>query len=104
METHDRRIVYARQILTEARQRDVAELPLTALMQEDKELRRVLGWALDVVDDYADTELDEDVTQVTHSGGVYVAPADVMALCATCLNRLLPGEASRSLPAPLRAG
>ena len=94
METHDRRILYARQILTEARKRDVAELSPNALIREVTEFRRVLGCALDVVDDYADTELDEDVTQVTHSGGVYLAPADVMALCGTCLNRLLPGEAS----------
>lgn len=71
-------------------------------MRENSELRRVLGWALDVVDDFADTQLDEDVTQVTLSGGVYVAPADVMALCGPCLNRLLPGEASGTVK-PARA-
>jgi hypothetical protein len=97
METHDRRIVHARQMLTAARKRDVGGLSPSALMQEISELRRVLGWALDVVDDYADTELDEDVTQITFSGGVYVAPADVMALCGPCLNRLLPGEASATV-------
>jgi hypothetical protein len=97
METHDRRIVHARQMLTAAHKRDVGGLSPSALMQEISELRRVLGWALDVVDDYADTELDEDVTQITFSGGVYVAPADVMALCGPCLNRLLPGEASATV-------
>jgi hypothetical protein len=94
METHDRRIIYARQILTEARKRDVAVLSPNALIREVTEFCRVLGWALDVVDDFADTQLDEDVTQITFSGGVYVAPADVLALCGPCLNRLLPDEIS----------
>jgi hypothetical protein len=94
METHDRRIIYARRILTEARKRDVAELPPDALIREVTEFCRVLGWALDVVDDFADTQLDEDVTQVMLSGGVYVAPTDVIALCGPCLHRLLPCEAS----------
>lgn len=93
METHDRRIIYARQILTEARLRDVALLSPNALIGEVTQFRRVLGWVLDVVDDFADTQLDEAVTQITFSGGVYVAPADVLALCGPCLNRLLPDEA-----------
>jgi hypothetical protein len=85
METHDHRVIHARDFLADARTREPEDLLLHDLVSEDAELRRCLAWVIDVVDDYADTELDEDVTQVTLWGGFYVAPADVAALCGGCV-------------------
>jgi hypothetical protein len=48
--TTDQRLVSAREFLTGARRRKVAELPPSLLMREDAELRRQLGQVLDVVD------------------------------------------------------
>lgn len=62
---------------------------------------RCLAWAIDIVDDFADTEIDEEVTQVMLSGGIYVAPADVAALCDGCLSRLL-GEQQPGVTRPGR--
>jgi hypothetical protein len=89
LETHDRRVAYARQLLADARKHEPAALLADDLVCEDAELRRCLAWVIDVVDDYADTELDEDLTQVMLGGGLYVAPADVAALCGSCLRGLL---------------
>jgi hypothetical protein len=89
METHDRRVTHARQFLADARMREPADLLPGDLVREDAELRRCLGWVIDVVDDFADTELDESVTQVTLWGGLYIAPADVAALRGGCLSHLL---------------
>jgi hypothetical protein len=99
METHDRRVVHARQFLANARMREPADLLPRDLAREDAELRRCLGWVIDVVDDFADTELDENVTQVTFSGGLYIAPADVVGLCGGCLSRL-PGQDHLGLARP----
>ena len=44
METHDYRVVHARQFLTDARLCDPAALRLADLVREDAELRRCLGW------------------------------------------------------------
>src|SRR5258708_2306560 len=97
METHDRRIVYARKFLADARKRNPADLLPDALVHEDSELRRCMAWALDVVDDFADTELDEDVTQVTLWGGrLYLAPAGVAGLRDGCLSRLLDEQHPRA--------
>src|SRR5258708_27201948 len=87
METHDFRVIRAREFLAHARACSVAELPPCVLAREDAELRRLLGWVIDVVDDYADTDLDLDVSQVMLWGGVYLKPADVLSLCRGCLNR-----------------
>src|SRR5258707_5783206 len=87
METHDFRVIRAREFLAHARKRRVAVLSQRALAHEDAELRRLLGWVIDVVDDYADTDLDLDVSQVMLWGGVYLKPADVLSLCGGCLNR-----------------
>jgi hypothetical protein len=89
METHDQRIVHARQFLADARRRDPAELALDELIREDAELRRYLGGAIGVADDWAATDRDDDVTKVVSCGGVYVAPADVLTLCGGCLSRLV---------------
>jgi hypothetical protein len=91
METCDFRIAHARQFLAAARGRKPADLLPDDLVCEITELRRCLAWAIDVVDDFAATELDENVTQVTLWGGLYVAPADVAVLCGRCL-RLLVSE------------
>jgi hypothetical protein len=45
-QTTDQRVVYAREFLSGARRRKVAELPPSVLMREDAELRRVLGQVL----------------------------------------------------------
>jgi hypothetical protein len=100
METHDRRVRYARQFLANARTREPDGLLPADLVSEDAELRRCLGWVIDVVDDFADTDLDENVTQVRYSGGVYIAPADVGLLCGGCLSRL-PGQDTLGLAGPL---
>jgi hypothetical protein len=89
METNDVRIAQARRVLAEARQREPGELPPGDLAREDAELRRCLAWALEVVDDLADTEIDENVTQVRFCGALHIAPADVATLCGRCLSRLL---------------
>jgi hypothetical protein len=78
-QTTDQRVAYAREFLAGARRRTVAELPPSVLAREDAELRRVLAQVLDVVADYEDAELDENVT-VTVTGGAHVAPADVLTL------------------------
>jgi hypothetical protein len=48
--TTDLRLISAREFLTGARKRKVAELPPSLLMRECAELRRQLGQVLDVVD------------------------------------------------------
>src|SRR5258707_1326011 len=87
METHDFRVIRAREFLAHARKRRVAVLSPRALAREDAELRLLLGSVIDVVDDYADTDLDLDVSQVMLWGGIYLKPADVLSLCRGCLNR-----------------
>jgi hypothetical protein len=95
METCDRRIARARQFLADARKRDPAGLRPEDLAREDAELRRCLGWAIDVVDDFADTALNEDEpSQVMLWGGLYIAPADVRHMCAGCLG-LVPADQPR---------
>jgi hypothetical protein len=87
METHDFRVIRAREFLAHAGSCSVGELPPSVLAREDTELRRLLGWVIDVVDDYANTDLDLDVSQVLLGGGVYLKPADVLSLCPGCLSR-----------------
>ena len=87
METNDFRVIRAREFLARARQCSVAGLSASELTREDAELRRLLGWVIDVVDDYADTDLDLDVSQVVLWGGLYLKPADVLSLCPGCLSR-----------------
>ena len=80
--TTDQRVIYAREFLAGARRRKVADMPPSILMREDAELRRVLSQVLDVVADYENTEVDENVTQILDSGDAHVAPADVLVLHA----------------------
>jgi hypothetical protein len=87
----------ARRFLTDARVREPAELRPDDLAAEDEELRRCLGWALEVVDDFADTALDEDEpSQVMLCGGRSIAPADARELCPECLRRIPGCEPGRA--------
>jgi hypothetical protein len=89
METHDSRAVHARQFLISARNQKPAELAPDVLAREDAELRQCLAWALDVIDDFADTRMDEELTQLTLWGGLYIAPKDYGTLCGSCKSALL---------------
>lgn len=35
-------------------------------------------------DDWADTDYDEELSQVMLSGGIYIAPLDTARLCGSC--------------------
>jgi hypothetical protein len=89
METHDSRVAHARQFLVSAGKRMPAELAPDALAREDAELRHCLARTLEVIDDFAATEMDEEISQVTHLGGLYVAPKDYATLCGSCETALL---------------
>lgn len=89
METHDRRAIHARQFLLSTQDQQPAGLAPDVLAREDAELRHCLAWALDVIDDFADTAMDESVTQVTHGGGVYIAPEDYGTLGGSCRKALV---------------
>jgi hypothetical protein len=39
-------------------------------------------------DDWADTDYDEELSQVMLSGGVYIAPLDTAKLCDCCTSLL----------------
>jgi hypothetical protein len=101
METHDFRVIRAREFLAHAGTCSVGELPPSVLAREDTELRRLLGWVIDVVDDYANTDLDLDVSQVLLWGGVYLKPADVLSLCPGCLSRAT--DTSNTTPTAVQA-
>jgi hypothetical protein len=60
----DFRVVAAREFLAHTARRSATQLPPSVLARENAELRRLLGWVIDIVDDYAETELDLDVSQV----------------------------------------
>jgi hypothetical protein len=99
METHDRRIIEARQFLARISKHEPSKLLAGDLTRENVQLRRLLKWAIDVVDDFADTELDEEVTQVLFAGGIYIAPADISKLCDRCMEAVTPVETRVSRPA-----
>jgi len=80
--TSDQRVTYAREFLAGTRRRKVAELPPTVLARELAEARRVLGQLLDLVTDFEDANVGEDVTRVTMWAGYFIAPADVPAFDA----------------------
>ncbi|HTV99805.1 MAG TPA: hypothetical protein VMF87_05860 [Streptosporangiaceae bacterium] len=75
-------MTYAREFLAGTRRRKVAELPPTVLARELAEARRVLGQLLDLVTDFEDANVGEDVTRVTMWAGYFIAPADVPAFDA----------------------
>jgi hypothetical protein len=84
MEDHDYRIIEARAALAEARKRDPGELDLEELREEATRFRKYVRWLMDLADDAADTEYDEEISQVMIYGGIYIAPADTFKLCDDC--------------------
>lgn len=46
--------------------------------------RKYVGSLIDLADDAADTEYDEDVSQIMLYGGIYLSPADALKLCTGC--------------------
>jgi hypothetical protein len=103
MEIHDGRVIEARAALTEARKRDPIELTLDELRREVTNFRKYVRWLIDLADDAADTDIDEEVSQVTIWGGVYIAPADTRKLCDECLellNVVWETSAQQEAPSP----
>jgi hypothetical protein len=84
MEDHDFRVIEARAALAEARKREPCELGLEELREEITRFRKYVRWLIDLADDAADTEYDEEVSQVMIAGGIYIAPADTVKLCDGC--------------------
>jgi hypothetical protein len=82
METCDGGVIEARQALVTAK--DPRALTRVELIQEIFRLRKYLGWMITLNDDWADTDYDEERSQVMISGGVYIAPADTAQLCDSC--------------------
>ncbi len=64
------------------------ELGLEELREEITRFRKYVRWSIDLADDAADTEYDEEVSQVMIAGGVYIAPADTLKLCDGCMQVL----------------
>ncbi|HTZ23821.1 MAG TPA: hypothetical protein VMC83_07495 [Streptosporangiaceae bacterium] len=88
MEEHDFRVIEARAALAEARKRDPGELTPEELTEEIIRFRKYVRWLIDLADDAADTEIEEEVSQITIWGGVYIAPGDTRKLCDLCLSVL----------------
>jgi hypothetical protein len=84
MEDHDFRVIEARAALAEARKRDPGELGPDELREEITRFRKYVRWLIDLADDAADTEYDDEVSQVMIAGGIYLAPADTVKLCDGC--------------------
>ncbi len=63
---------------------DPRTLTRVDLIQEVLRLRKYLGWMIVLNDDWADTDYDEELSQVMLSGGVYIAPLDTAKLCGSC--------------------
>jgi hypothetical protein len=82
METCDRGVIEAREALFKAN--DPRALTRVDLIQEVLRLRKYLGWMIVLNDDWADTDYDEELSQVMLSGGVYIAPLDTAKLCSSC--------------------
>jgi hypothetical protein len=78
----DRAVQEAREYLAAIAKHSVAVLPPTVLAREAAELRLRLRQVLQVVEDFEDTERDEDVTAMTLWGGCHIAPADALTLAS----------------------
>jgi hypothetical protein len=88
VEDHDFRVIEARAALAEARKRDPGGLGPEELREEISRFRKYVRWLIDLADDAADTEYDEEVSQVMIAGGVYIAPADTFKLYGGCRKML----------------
>jgi hypothetical protein len=69
MEDHDGRVIEARAALAEARKRDPGDLTTEELKEEVTRFRKYVRWLIDLADDAADTEIEEEVSQITIWGG-----------------------------------
>jgi len=85
-EDRDYRVVTARAALDGAQ--EPATLTSDQLREELTVYRKYTRWLIDLADDAADTEYDEEVSQVMIYGGVYIAPADYFKLCDACMKTL----------------
>src|ERR1700735_5216593 len=85
MEDHDFRVIEARAALAEARKREPGDLTPGELREEITRFHKYVRWLIDLADDAADTEIQEEVSQVTIWGGVYIAPDDSRKTCDDCL-------------------
>jgi hypothetical protein len=75
-------------------------------MHEIANFRKYVRWLIDLADDAADTDIDEEVSQITIWGGVYIAPADTSKLCDGCLevlNLVWETETPQEAPRPTSA-
>lgn len=88
MEDHDFRVIEARAALAEVRKRDPGELTVHELQEEITRFRKYVRWLIDLADDAADTEYDEEVSQVMIYGGIYISPADTLKVCEGCMKVL----------------
>ena len=75
-------MIEAREALLKAN--DPRTLTRVELIQEVLRLRKYLGWMIVLNDGWADTDYDEEVSQVMLSGGAYIAPLDTAKLCGSC--------------------
>jgi hypothetical protein len=82
MEICDHAVIEARDALLKAR--DPRTLTRVELIQEVLRYRKYTGWLIVLNDDWADTDYDDEVSQVMISGGVYLAPSDTAKLCDPC--------------------
>ncbi len=78
----DRGVVEARDALLNAE--DARALSRVELIQEVFRLRKYLGWMIVLNDGWADTDYDDELSQVMLSGRVYIAPLDTAKLCDSC--------------------
>jgi hypothetical protein len=88
MEDHDFRVIEARAALAEAHKRVPSDLGLEELREEITRFRKYVRWLIDLADDAADTEYDEEVSQLMIYGGICIAPADTFKLCDNCTQML----------------
>src|SRR5580693_7061645 len=105
MEDHDFRVIEARAALAEARKRDPGELTIQELKEELTRFRKYVRWLIDLADDAADTEYDEE-GQVMIYGGIYISPADTLKLCEGCikvLNLVLDSGQQQGMSCPASA-
>jgi hypothetical protein len=103
MEDHDYRVIEARAALAEARKQDPGDLGPEQLREEITRFRKYVRWLIDLADDAADTEYDEEVSQVMIYGGIYIAPADTFKLCDECTKMLDLIWEGQQCPAPVPA-
>jgi hypothetical protein len=80
VEDHDFRVIEARKALAGARKRDPGELTASELREEITRFRKYVRWLIDLADDAADTEYDEEVSQVMIYGGVELMSARAAAV------------------------